>query len=54
MIPEILKELRGVPDGIVTSVGGGGLFAGIMIGLEKEGGRAERPSAGAGHGNYWC
>ena len=36
MIPEVLEQLGGAPDAVVCSVGGGGLFCGIMQGLEGE------------------
>lgn len=35
MIDEIVDDLGGAPDGIIVSVGGGGLFAGLMLGLER-------------------
>ena len=38
MITEIKDQMNGeIPDGIVCSVGGGGLYSGIMQGLEKSG-----------------
>jgi len=38
MIDELYKQLNGIaPDVIVASVGGGGLLAGILIGLERRG-----------------
>jgi len=39
MIPEIRKQMPHdeTPDAVVCSVGGGGLFAGIMQGIEEEG-----------------
>lgn len=39
MIPEIRRQMPDgeVPDAIVCSVGGGGLFAGLMQGIEEEG-----------------
>lgn len=33
MIPEIERQLGGVPDAVLCSVGGGGLFSGIIQGL---------------------
>lgn len=41
LVAEVKKQIglmgAGTPDAIVCSVGGGGLFAGIMMGLEKVG-----------------
>lgn len=37
MIDEIIDDLGEAPDAVVVSVGGGGLFAGLMIGLERNG-----------------
>jgi L-serine/L-threonine ammonia-lyase len=35
MIEEIVEDLGAAPDGLIVSVGGGGLFAGLMLGLER-------------------
>jgi L-serine/L-threonine ammonia-lyase len=37
MVEEILEQLEGPPDAVVCSVGGGGLFCGIMQGLDAAG-----------------
>lgn len=37
MIPEVLEELGTAPDVLVCSVGGGGLFSGLMQGRERSG-----------------
>ena len=38
MVEEIISELDGMaPDAIIASVGGGGMFAGIMQGLQRNG-----------------
>src|SRR5690554_228208 len=37
MIEEIVDDLRDTPDAVLVSVGGGGLFAGLMMGLERNG-----------------
>ncbi|KAH6633002.1 tryptophan synthase beta subunit-like PLP-dependent enzyme [Boeremia exigua] len=42
MVPEIVEDLGEVPDVLVCSVGGGGLFCGVMLGREALGEEAER------------
>jgi L-serine/L-threonine ammonia-lyase len=37
MVKEILEQLEGPPDAVVCSVGGGGLFCGMMQGLDAAG-----------------
>lgn len=37
LIGEIVEDLDGAPDAIIASVGGGGLFCGIQMGLEDHG-----------------
>lgn len=37
LIGEIIDDLDGTPDAIIASVGGGGLFCGIQVGLEDHG-----------------
>lgn len=37
MVDEISSQMEGQPDVIVCSVGGGGLFSGIMLGLDRNG-----------------
>jgi len=37
MVPEVLEDLGGAPDVLVCSVGGGGLFSGLMLGREEAG-----------------
>jgi len=37
MIKEVAEDLDGRPDLVVCSVGGGGLFAGIVQGMKKAG-----------------
>jgi L-serine/L-threonine ammonia-lyase len=37
LVGEVLEQLGGAPDAVVCSVGGGGLFSGIMMGLEAAG-----------------
>lgn len=37
LIGEIVEDLDGAPDAIIASVGGGGLFCGIQMGLEDRG-----------------
>jgi L-serine/L-threonine ammonia-lyase len=42
LIPEVLKDLNGeAPDALVCSVGGGGLFSGIMQGLDATGAKTK-------------
>ena len=36
LVPEVLEDLGQAPDVLVCSVGGGGLFSGIMIGREEK------------------
>ncbi|KAJ4984165.1 serine family amino acid catabolism-related protein [Stagonosporopsis vannaccii] len=40
MLPEVLEDLGQAPDAVVCSVGGGGLFSGLMLGRERAGERA--------------
>lgn len=37
LIGEIVDDLGGAPDAIIASVGGGGLFCGLQVGLEDHG-----------------
>ncbi|KAL7267704.1 catabolic L-serine/threonine dehydratase [Rhizina undulata] len=37
LIDEVLQDMDGTPDAIIASVGGGGLFCGLQIGLERHG-----------------
>lgn len=37
LIDEIMDDLGGAPDAIIASVGGGGLFCGIQVGLKVHG-----------------
>jgi L-serine/L-threonine ammonia-lyase len=37
LVEELVGEMNGPPDALICSVGGGGLFSGIMQGLEKAG-----------------
>lgn len=54
MVPEIVEEVPGDegPDVMVCSVGGGGLFAGIMQGLESAGLSSTRVLAVETHGAH--
>jgi len=44
MVDEISKQMEMQPDAIVCSVGGGGLFSGIMIGVDRNGWGAGDPT----------
>lgn len=37
IIEEIVDDLGEAPDAVIVSVGGGGLFSGLMLGLERNG-----------------
>ena len=37
LLEEVLEQLAGAPDALICSVGGGGLFSGIMLGRERTG-----------------
>jgi L-serine/L-threonine ammonia-lyase len=41
IVPEILEDLGQAPDVVVCSVGGGGLFSGVMLGRDAAGEKAE-------------
>lgn len=42
LVPEVLEDLNGeAPDALVCSVGGGGLFSGIMQGLDAAGAKTK-------------
>lgn len=42
MIPELLEDLSRAPDVVVCSVGGGGLFSGVMLGMTQAGKSCEK------------
>ena len=37
VVDEIITDMQQVPDAVIASVGGGGLLAGLVLGLEKHG-----------------
>ena len=42
MVPEVLEDLGTAPDVVVCSVGGGGLFSGVMLGRDAAGDKAQQ------------